>query len=406
MPSEFARHWTLDASTIFLNHGSYGATPRPVLAAQAAWRERMEREPVAFFARDLEPAMDEARAALGGFIGADPEDLAFMSNATAGINAVARSLSLEPGDEILTTDHAYNAAKNSLEHVAAAAGARVVFAAVPFPGSSPALVRSRVLDAVMPRTRLVLLDHVTSATALVQPVAAIVAELSDRGIDTLVDGAHAPGMVDLDVEAIGAAYYAGNCHKWLSAPKGAGFLHVRRDLQARVRPLAISHGANSPRTDRTRFRLEHDWTGTMDPTSYLSIPAAIAFGASLLPGGWAALRERNRAVALGGRDALCAALGIEAPAPDPMIGSMAAVPLPFEDGSAAVQGVDLYGDPVHARLQAHGIQVMVTPWPQRPAPGGWRRLIRISAAPYVALEDIERLAGVLPEVVASAAARA
>ena len=403
MPSEFARHWTLDPGTVFLNHGSFGATPRPVLAAQAEWRERMEREPVAFFARDLEPAMDGARAALGEFIGADPDDLALVPNATAGINIVARSLDLRDGDELFAIDHAYNAATNVLEHVAGAAGARLVIARLSFPGATPDLARDAILDAVTPRTRLVMIDHVTSPTALVLPVDEIVAALASRSIDTLVDGAHAPGMLDVNVGAIGAAYYVGNCHKWMSAPKGSGFLHVRRDLQERVRPLAISHGATSPRLDRTRFRIEHDWTGTSDPSAYLSIPAAIAFGASLLPGGWPALRERDHDLAIRGRDLLCAALGIDAPAPDSMIGSMAAVPLPLEAAAAPVPGPGQYDDPVHAALQQHGIQVAVGPWPLRPDGEPWRRVVRISSAPYVSVSDLELLASILPGVIGTTA---
>jgi isopenicillin-N epimerase len=242
-----------------------------------------------------------------------------------------------------------------------------------------------------------MVDHVTSPTALVLPVAEIVATLRDRGIDTLVDGAHAPGMLQLNLERIGAAFYAGNCHKWLCAPKGAGFLHARRDRQAGIRPLAISHGANSPRTDRTRFRLEHDWTGTGDPSAHLSVPSAIAFGASLVEGGWPALMARNRDLALRGRDLLCAALGIDPPVPDDMVGSMVSVPLPLTNEPAPVPD-GRTDDPLHAALLASGIQVAVAPWPQRPAgPGPWRRLIRVSAAPYVALEDIGLLAGRLAD---------
>ncbi|HEX7196584.1 MAG TPA: aminotransferase class V-fold PLP-dependent enzyme [Candidatus Limnocylindria bacterium] len=393
MPSELAHHWTLDPDVTFLNHGSFGATPRPVLAAQAAWRDRMEREPVAFFARDLESEADTARAALAGFVGADPDDLALVPNATAAIATVLRSLELERGDELLTTDHAYNAARNALAHAAEHSGARPVVAAIPFPGTTPAGAIECLLAAVTPRTRLVLVDHVTSPTALVLPVAEIVAALRERGIDTLVDGAHAPGMLELDLDGIGAAFYAGNCHKWLCAPKGAGFLHVRRDRQAGIRPLAISHGANSPRTDRTRFRLDHDWTGTADPSAYLSIPSAIAFGATLVDGGWPALMARNRDLAIRGRDLLCAGLGIDPPVPDEMVGSMASVPLALTTEPALVDD-GRTDDPLHAALLASGIQVAVASWPQRPAGAApWRRLIRVSAAPYVALEDIDLLAG-------------
>lgn len=395
MPSELAPHWTLDPETVFLNHGSFGATPRAVLEAQATWRARMEREPVAFFARDLEGLLDAARVALGRFVGADPDGLAFVANATAGINTVLRSLQLRPGDELLTTDHAYNAALNALTEVAAASGARVVVAAVPFPGTTPSDVCAAILGAVTARTRLVLVDHVTSATALVLPVAELVARLAERGVETLVDGAHAPGMVPLDLDAVGAAFTAGNGHKWLGAPKGAAFVHVRADMRDRVRPLVISHGATSPRRDRSRFRLEHDWTGTNDPSAWLSIPAAIAFGERLLPGGWESVRTRNRDLALAGRDLLCGALGVPRPAPDEMIGSMASVPMPGDQHGPADGGQ--YADPVHAALQRHGIQVATAPWPQRPAGGPWRRLIRVSAAPYVGRDDLEHLARVLPE---------
>src|SRR5574338_1627394 len=242
-------------------------------------------------------------------------------------------------------------------------------------------------------------DHVTSATALVMPLERILPELAARGVETLVDGAHAPGMGKLDVAGLGATYYSGNLHKWTCAPKGTGFLWVRRDRQPLIRPLTISHGANAPRTDRSRFRLEFDWTGTTDPSGYLAVADAIAFGETLLPGGWPAVRARNRALALEARDLLCAALGMEPPAPDEMIGSMASIPLGWESGPAVVQGVSLYGDDLHDALLAEGIQVMVTPWPQRPDGGPWRRLVRVSAAAHNERAQYERLAEVLLRLV-------
>jgi isopenicillin-N epimerase len=403
MPSEFAAHWTLDPAVSFLNHGSFGAAPRPVLAAQQAWRDRMESEPVRFFSYELEPALDEARAALGAFVGADPDDLAFVPNATAGTNAILRSLRFGAGDELLTTDHAYNAAKNAMEYVAERDGARVVIAPVAFPGTSPASVTAAVLGAVTPRTRLAVIDHITSATALTFPVKELVAVLATHGVDTLVDGAHAPGQVALDVPALGATYYTATLHKWVCAPKGSGFIWVRRDRQDTIRPPAISHGANSPRPGRSRFRAEFDWTGTADPSAYLAVVDAIRFGEELLPGGWAALRERNHALAVAARDLLCGALAAAQPAPDEMVGSMASLPLPLERQPGQVQGVDLYDDPVHDHLAALGMQVMVTPWPQRPDGGPWRRLIRISAAAYNDLEQFARLAEALPAALAAAA---
>ncbi len=404
MPSEFAHHWTLDPAVDFLNHGSFGAAPRPVLAAQHEWRERIEAEPVRFFANDYESALDEARAVLGGFVGADPDDLAFVPNATSGWNAVLRSLRFAAGDELLTTDHAYNAAKNTLEFVAERDGARVVVAAVPFPIASAAQVVDAILDAVTPRTRLALIDHVTSATALVFPIALVVQELTARGIETLVDGAHAPGALPLQISQIGATYYTANLHKWVCAPKGAGFLWVRPDRQGAIRPLAISHGANSPRTDRSRFRVEFDWTGTADPSAYLAVPEAIRFGEALLDGGWQGLRRRNHALAIAGAEVVRDALGSPPAAPDEMLGSMVSVPLPLETRPGRVQGVALYDDPVHAQLIARRIQVMITPWPQRPDGGPWRRLVRISAAAYNDLAQYRRLAEALPGALAAAAA--
>ena len=395
MASEHARHWLLDPAIDFLNHGSFGATPIPVLDAQAEWRRQLEAEPVRFMVETYPVALEQARAALAGFVGADAEDLAFVQNATAACNTVLRSLRFTPGDELLTTDHAYNAVKNAMEYVASRDGARVVTAEVPFPLPAGDDAVDRILAAVTPRTRLAVIDHVTSATAMVLPAARLVAALHERGVKVLVDGAHAPGMLDLDLAAIGADFYAGNLHKWVCAPKGAGFLWVRREHQAAIRPLVISHSANLPLAGQTRFRAEFDWQGTADPSAWLAVPEALAFGDSLLPGGWKELRERNRALALAGRDLLCQVARQEPPLPDDMIGSMASVPLGWEDQPAGVQGVDLYGDAVHGALLAAGIQVMITPWPQRPDGRRWRRLVRVSAAAYNDLAQLERLAETL-----------
>jgi len=386
--SDLARHWTLDPRIDFLNHGSFGACPRPVLEAQAELRARMERQPVQFLARELEGLADEARGALAQFVGADPDDLAFVPNATTGVNTVVHALDLRPGDELLTTDHAYNACRNALRWHEQR-GVRVVAASVPWPVSSASQVLDAVLAAVSPRTRLALIDHVTSPTGLIFPVRELVQRLDERGVDTVVDGAHAPGMLPLDVRTVGAAYYTGNCHKWLCAPKGAAFLYVRRDRQERLRPLVISHGANSPRTDRPMFRLEFDWTGTDDPTPFLAVPHAIRFLGSLLPGGWPALMQRNHQLALAARRVLCEALRIEPPAPEPMIGSLASVPLPDADVAISTKGV--WWHPLQrALLERHAIEVPVMTFP---APPG--QLIRISAQVYNDETQYSRLAGAL-----------
>ncbi len=393
--SQWARLWPLDPATTFLNHGAFGACPIAVLEAQRRLVERMEAEPVRFLSRELDGLLESARAALGAFVGADPDDLAFVPNATSGVNTVVRSLAFQPGDDILATDHAYNACRNASKAAAGRAGARVAVARVPFPIASPDEVVGAVLGAVTPRTQLALLDHVTSPTGIVFPIARLVAELEARGVDTLVDGAHAPGMVPLDIRALGAAYYTGNAHKWLCAPKGAAFLHVRRDRQAGIRPLTISHGANSPRRDRSRFRLEFDWTGTDDPTACLVIPEAIRYLGGLLPGGWPELQTRNRATALVARRTLADALGIALPCPDAMIGSLAALSLP--DAPTAAPIARGLRDPLQdALFDRFDIEVPVAAWPVPP-----RRLIRVSAQLYNAPDDYDRLAAALETLLAS-----
>src|SRR5271154_1941522 len=301
MPACDPQNWLLDPRVVFLNHGSFGACPERVLEAQTAWRRRMERQPVQFLVRELEAHLDAARQALAQFVGADSADLVFVSNTTTGINTVLRSLSFQPGDELIVTDQEYNASRNALNFVADRSGARVVVAKIPFPFRHEEELIAPILDCVTSKTRLALLDHVTSQTGVVQPIARLVSELNQRGVDALVDGAHAPGMVPLNLQQLGAAYYTGNCHKWLCAPKGAALLHVRRDKQKFIRPLTISHGANSARKDRSRFLLEFGWPGTFDPSICLSVPEAIRFIGSQMRGGWPEIFERNRALALAAR---------------------------------------------------------------------------------------------------------
>jgi isopenicillin-N epimerase len=386
VPSEHARHWPLDPRIVYLNHGSYGACPRPVLEAQAAYRDRLERGPVQFLHRDLTGLLDAARTELAGFVGADPDELAFVPNATTGVNTVLRSLDLKSGDELLTTNHEYNACRNALDFVAGRSGARVVVAEIPFPVGSEGEVVDAVVGLAGPRTKLALLDHVTSLTGMVMPIAEIVAALAERGIDTLIDGAHAPGMIPLDVRAIGAAYYTGNCHKWLCAPKGAALLWVRRDLQGSIRPLAISHGANTPIEDRTRFRMEFDWTGTDDPTAYLSVPHALRFMEGLLPGGWPELMARNRGLALAARRLLCQRFDVPPPCPDAMIGTLASVPI--ARGRYRFTTTRLAFDPVEEDLRGtYGIEVPVLACPEGPG-----SILRIAAQIYNSFEQYEYLA--------------
>ena len=392
MSEELAALWPLDRDVVFLNHGSFGACPSAVLRQQAALRDELEAEPVRFLSREIDDRLAAARKALAAFVGADPDDLAFVVNATSGVNAVLRSRVFAANDELLVTDHAYNACRNTLNFVAERSGARVVVVTIPFPVGSPGEVVDAVLARVTPRTRLALLDHVTSPTGLILPVERLSAALRGRGVDVLIDGAHAPGMLPVNLSALGATYYSGNCHKWLCAPKGSAFLWTRRDRQLDVRPLTISHGANAVWPGRSRYRLEFDWTGTSDPTAWLTVPRAIEYLGGLLPGGWPALMARNHALAVDARRLLCEALDTPPPCPDDMIGSLASLRLPDGDGEARWRRVD----PLQRRLfEAWGIEVPVMSWPAPP-----RRLIRISAQLYNRREHYERLAQALAKELA------
>jgi isopenicillin-N epimerase len=368
--------WALEAGFTFLNHGSFGSCPYPVQQLQNELRARLEAQPVRFMLREREALEDGVRAKLAAFIGADPLDLVFVSNASTAVNAVLRSLRFEPGDELLVTNHGYNACNNAVRFVAERSGARVVEAEVPFPLQSAEQVTRAVLGAVTPRTKLAVLDHVTSQTGLVFPIGELVSSLRERGVETLVDGAHAPGMVPLDLAALDAAYYTGNLHKWVCAPKGAAFLVVRRALQPLIRPLVISHGANSPRTDKSKFQLEFEWVGTLDPTPWLCVSKALDVMGALEPGGWPALMKRNRALALRARDLLTPA---SKPAPDDMLGAL--MSFPISDGDAM---------PLQDRLFAKQIEVPVFPWPRPP-----KRVVRVACQHYNTVADYERLAEAL-----------
>jgi isopenicillin-N epimerase len=389
-PAADPAHWLLDPEIVFLSHGVFGACPRYVLAAQSEWRERLERRPLQFLARELETHVDAARLSLADFIGAEADDVVFVPNATAGVNTVLRSLVFQSGDELLVTDYAYNACRNALEFVAERSGAKMVVVRLPFPFRNEDDLIAPILERITPRTRLAMIDHVTSQTGIAMPIGRLVGELKRRGVDTLVDGAHAPGLVSVNLKKLGAAYYTANCHKWMCAPKGAAFLHVARDKQKSIRPLIISNGGNSRRQDRSRFLIEFAWQGTWDPSACLSVPEALRFVGSLLPGGWPEIMARNRALALAARKSLCMALRIGEPCPEEFIGSLAAIPLPDAEPDALPR-LPLNEYPLQDILrERHQIEVPIISWPAPP-----RRLLRLSAQLYNSLPQYERLAEAL-----------
>jgi isopenicillin-N epimerase len=378
---DYASLWGLDPSVHYLNHGSHGACPTAVLAEQSRLRTELEREPVDFLTATLPARLQVAREALCGFLGAEPEDLVFVPNATAGVNAVLRSLDFEPGDELLVTNHTYAACRKTIDFVAARTGAHVVVAHLPFPTRSDEEIVAAVLTCVSPQTRLALLDHVTSPTALILPLARLVSELRDRDVDTLVDGAHAPGMVPVRLSELGAAYYTGNAHKWLCAPKGAAFLHVRGDRQAAVHPTVISHGYP------TGFPAEFDWTGTFDPTAWLSIAESVRYMGGLVPGGWPELMGRNRDLVLRARALLLESLRLDAPCPESMIGSMASIALPAAAAGSPAASLDCEG--LHHWFRQRGVETWLYP---HPVP-----VLRLSAQLYNSYPQFERLNALLIE---------
>lgn len=288
----------------------------------------MEAEPVQFLWRRYEERLEPSRVAVARFLGARPKDLVFVTNATTGVNAVLQSIELRPGDELLTTNHDYNACHNVLIEAAKRTRAKVITAEVPFPLKKPEQVLDAVLRCVSRRTRLAMIDHVTSSTALIFPVVRIIQELEARGVDTLMDGAHAPGMVPVNIARLNPAYYTANLHKWVCAPKGAALLWAREDKQKKLQPAVVSHGNNTPRPRYSAFQDRFDWAGTLDPTPWFCAGATIEWMGKAMPGGWNAIREANHALVVSARKLLCDRLQVEAPCPETMLGAMATIPLP------------------------------------------------------------------------------
>ncbi len=389
MPSESARHWTLDPEVVFLNHGSYGAVPRVVQELQQELQRELEREPVRFM-RGRNRRIDRSRNAVAAFLGADPADVALVTNATHGVNAVLRSQAFRPGDQLLVTDHEYHACRNALDYVARRDGAEVVVAKIPFPLRDPEEVVAALVEKVTPRTVFCLVDQITSPTALVLPVARILEELQPRGIRVLVDGAHAPGQVAVRLGELQPDYWTGNFHKWPCAPLGSAALWVHPRHRDAIHPTVISHGYDAADGARSRFHQEFDWEGTFDPTAWSCIADTLEFVGSLHPDGWAGIRERNHQLALEARGLLCEGLGTEPVCPDSMVGTMASIALPAElRRRLRERDVDLFGELV----DRFGIEVPVIGWAE---PVG--TMVRVSCHLYNAREDYETLLDALREV--------
>ena len=366
--------WGLDWSWLHVNHGSFGAAPRAVLEVQQDWRHRMEAEPSRFVFRVLPESLRAAAEKLGAFVGADGKDIAFVENATVGCNAVLLSLRLDAGDEVLVLSHGYPAVRNAVRYVTERVAAHITEAVIPFPRPQSAAIVAGIGAALTSRTRIAVIDHITSPSALVLPVAEIVELCHLAGVPVLVDGAHAPGQISLDLRAIGADWYVGNCHKWLCAPKGCAFLWAAPERQADLHPVTISHGFGKG------FLAEFEWTGTADRSAFLCVEAAIDFHRRL---GGRALMARNTALAADAVSLLCRLLNTEPGAEDAMAASMGVVRVPLTVPATPERAAELRERLLDRRADA----------PLHAINGGvW---LRISAHAYNEIEDYERLAEVI-----------
>lgn len=382
------QYFQLDPDVVFLNHGSFGATPRPVFDVYQEWQRRIELQPVRFFQEEAAPALRSARTALAAYVGARPEDLVFVHNATFGVNVVAHALDLQPGDEVLTTTHEYGACSNAWETVCAARGARYVRQPFTWPVRDDAQLIEELWQGVTPRTKVLYFSHITSPTALTLPVAALCRRARAAGILTVIDGAHAPGQVDIDLATLGADIYTGNLHKWLCAPKGAGFLWVRPELQAQITPLVVSWGYGPERGhfEENDFISAHQWQGTDDISAYLSVPAAIEFQAEH---DWQTVRRQCHVLLTETLTRLSEITQEVSPYPATAVQhyhQMAVALLPAQTDAPALK---------QRLYRAHRIEIPCFAWQGRP-------LLRISVQGYNSAEDLACLeAAVQAELLAA-----
>ena len=363
---------------IFLNHGSFGACPRLVFEEYQRLQREIESQPLEFLDRQYTARLATARTALADFLGCGPDDLVFVSNATTGLNIVARSLNLQPGDEVLATNHEYGALDRTWRFLCGKSGARYVRQTLTLPVTSDEQVIEDIWAGVTDRTRVLFLSHITSPTALRLPVQELVRRGRDAGLVTIVDGAHAPGQIELDIDAIGADFYSGNCHKWMMAPKGAAFLHARPQAQKLVEPLVVSWGWESRDPGSSPFLDQQEWTGTRDPSAWLAVPAAIRF---MKEHDWDLERRRCREMIQDVREKITAITALEpiCPATGGWFDQMHALPLPADIDAPGLQ---------KALREEYNIEIPV------PEVDG-RHFLRPSAQAYNTPDDFELLAEAL-----------
>jgi isopenicillin-N epimerase len=363
----------LDPDVIFLNHGSFGACPRPVFEAYQHWQRELERQPVEFLGRRFNDLMREARSTLADFVGADADEITYVTNATVGLNTVARSLELRPGDEVLSTDHEYGALDRTWRFLCAKHDAKYLRQPVPVPIGSAADVVETVWAGVTDRTRVLFISHLTSPTAITFPIKPLIDRARERSLLTIVDGAHAVGQIDLDLHALGADFYSSNCHKWLMSPKGSAFLYARRDVQPLVEPLVVSWGWEADKPTASRFIDEQEWQGTRDIAAFLSVPAAIQF---FREHDWRSVRQQCHELVRYAREQATALTGLLPLTPDDpaWFSQMSALPLPPCDLDELKRR--LYDD--------HHIEIPVIHWNER-------HFVRISIQGYNTRADVDAL---------------
>ncbi len=375
--------WHLDPNLNFLNHGSFGACPKDILAKQDQYRQQLEHSPIHFMLRQLPEQLHENKVALAAFLHCQAEDLCFVINATQGVQTAINALALKPGDEIVYSSHIYGACKNQLLVLSQQKGVILKEAHYELLGCDDQQIINAFTAQFNEKTKAFLIDHISSPTALIHPVQALCTLAKARGIISIVDGAHAPGQIPLNLKEINADFYTGNCHKWLCTPKGCAFLWVNPSHQEGLLPTVISHGYLAPTSQRMQQMF--DWTGTQDFSPYLCIKDSIQWLSQWHPQGIPGLMQVHHALMLQGRDLLVKALGLaQAPVGDHILGAMASLPLPDEKQVIPVP----FGQPIplQTMLFERGIEIPVIPWPQRP-----KRLIRISAFSHNRLEEYQQL---------------
>lgn len=377
--------WMLKQGVAFLNHGSFGALPREVFEAQEQWRRRIEAEPIEILGRQCAALIEEAKAPVGKWLGMRTQDFGFVANATEGINAVLRQFPLSAGDELLTTDHVYHAVRQTMRFAAGRAGATLREAPVKLPAASADQIADAVIAAISSRTRLLVVDHVTSPTGLVFPVQRIIDACRERGVETLIDGAHAPGMLPLNIEKLGATYYAANLHKWACGPKGCALIWVRPDRQTQVHPTTISHFLDEG------FAREFGWQGTRDISAWLTLPAALKFMANL---GWDKVMDHNHALAAWAHRMLCDRLGVSplSPPDGSLLGSTASVSLPAPLNALSLEQLNALQRRLYHEYQ---IELPLMRWNEHV-------MLRVSCQVYNTADEYLKLAESMARVAAHA----